>query len=419
VSLKKIISRTDYKTFAGPDWPSLDDIIAGIPSKDLSIQSEVDEFVAMMKQTYSEITITGEVQAKNNQQRQNQIFFDKHYHGRPGCRVPWNTMSVTNNGEVFVCSCSSWVPISVGNILHATDIYDILNSKSAQRIRQEISASRYFYCNNQICNFFGKVNPVDYQSVPQTDDHTPIEWIEQDQSTVSSIPINLIFEFDYTCNFRCPSCRTELVNNNKHHVIRPINDQIAYKIKHLVIDQIQSQPVQITWGGGEPFISDVYLELLEYILSTGKQNIRHVIHTNGSYLKSKSEMLKKLLPTLDELRISFDAATEETYKKIRVNGQWNQLLENVQWVQDMIQQNQLSLKIRADFVVQIDNYKEIPAFVKLCEQLGITAINFQKMWNWGTWPAGVFAEKNVYNPDHPQYDELVEIFAQSDREILF
>jgi MoaA/NifB/PqqE/SkfB family radical SAM enzyme len=119
------------------------------------------------------------------------------------------------------------------------------------------------------------------------------------------------------------------------------------------------------------------------------------------------------------LRISFDAATEETYKKIRVNGQWNQLLENVQWLQGLIQQNQYPLKITADFVVQLDNYKEIPAFVKLCEQLGIATINFQKMWNWGTWPAEVFAEKNIYNPDHPQYNELVEIFKQSDRKILF
>lgn len=418
MSLKKIISWADYKTFAGPDWPSLDDIISGVPSQDLSIQNEVDEFVAMMKQTYSEITLSGEILAKNNQQRQNQIFFDKNYHARPGCQVPWTTMSVNSNGEVFLCSCSSWVPVSAGNILNAADIYDILNSESAQRIRQEINAGRYFYCNNQICSFFGKINPTDYQSTPQTD-HAPMSWVNQDQSMVSSIPRNLIFEFDYTCNFRCPSCRTDLVNNNKHHVIRPINDQIVSKIKHLVIDQIQSQPVEITWCGGEPFISDVYSELMEYILSTGKQNIRHVIQTNGSYLKAKSETLNKLLPTLDTLRISFDAATEETYKKIRVNGQWNQLLENIQWLQDLIQQNQYPLKITADFVVQLDNYKEIPAFIKLCENLGITVINFQKMWNWGTWPAEVFAEKNIYNPNHPHYDELVEIFKQSDREILF
>jgi len=418
MNLRKIVSPADYKTFAGPDWPSFNDVVNRVPSQDPLIQDEVNQFLAMMEQTYAEITLSGDVLTKSNQQRQNQIFFDKNYHANPSCRVPWDTMSVASNGEVFMCNCSSWLPVPVGTILHATDIYDILNSESAQRIRQEIGAGRYFYCNNQICSFFGKVDPNEYQSIPHPA-HKPIEWAKQDQSIISSIPRNLIFEFDYTCNFRCPSCRTELINNNKHHVIRPINDQIVHKIKQLVIDQIQSQPVEITWCGGEPFISDVYSQLLEYILSTGKQNIRHVIQTNGSYLKAKSDMLIKLLPTLNTLRISFDAATEETYKKIRVNGQWNQLLENVQWVQGVIKQNQYALTIAADYVVQLDNYKEIPAFVKLCEQLEITTINFQKMWNWGTWPQEIFAKKNIYNPDHPQYNELVEIFKQSNREILF
>ena len=418
MNLKKIISQSDYRTFAGPDWPSLDDVISGIPAANPAIQKEVNEFVGIMKQTYSEITIDGSTLANNNQQRQKQIFFDKNYHEHPRCQVPWNTMGVNNNGEVFVCSSPSWIPKFVGNILYVDDIYKVLNSESAQLIRQEIVAGRYFYCNNQICGFFGQVSPAKYLSDPQSD-HIPLEFVSQDQLLVSEIPKNLIFDFDYTCNFRCPSCRTELINNNKHHVIRPINNQIVTKIKHLVIDQIQSQPVEIRWCGGEPFISDVYIELLEYILATGKQNIKHIIQTNGSYLQSKSDMLEKLLPTLQELRISFDAATEETYKKIRVNGQWNQLLDNVRWLQDIIQKKQHPLRLTADFVVQLDNYKEIPMFVELCDQLGMTKVNFQKMWNWGTWPTEVFDQNNIYNPDHPQYNELVEIFKQVDRKILF
>lgn len=418
MNLKKIIGLSDYKTFAGPSWPSLDDIISGIPAADPLIQKEVEEFVDMMKQTYFDITIDGTILANNNQQRQKQIFFDKNYHEHPICHVPWNTMGVNNNGEVFICSSPSWIPKFVGNILHADDVYDVLNSESAQRIRQEIIAGRYFYCNNQICNFFGQVDPKKYHSAPQLD-HQPLEFVSQEQLLVSEIPKNLIFDFDYTCNFRCPSCRTDLINNNKHHVIRSINDQIVTKIKHLVIDKIQSQPIEIRWGGGETFISDVYVELLEYILATNKQNIKHIIQTNGSYLRSKSEMLEKLLPTLQELRISFDAATEATYKKIRINGQWNQLLENVKWVQHIIEKNQHPLRLTADFVVQLDNYKEIPAFVKLCDQLGINKINFQKMWNWGTWPTEIFDQKNIYNPDHPQYNELVEVFKLADRKILF
>ena len=237
--------------------------------------------------------------------------------------------------------------------------------------------------------------------------------------TVLQIPKNLIFDFDYTCNFKCPSCRTELINNNKHHIIRPTNNRLVEKIKHLIIDNIQSQPVEIRWCGGEPFISDVYEELFEYISNTNKHNIQHIIQTNGSYLKSKADMLKRLLPTVKELRISFDAATPETYQKIRVNGDWDLLIENVCWTKKLIDQLQIKTSLTADFVVQLDNYKEIPAFVQLCKDLGIKHINFQKMWNWGTWAQPVFDSKNVYDSAHPLYNDLKNTFEKINRKILF
>jgi hypothetical protein len=67
-------------------------------------------------------------------------------------------------------------------------------------------------------------------------------------------------------------------------------------------------------------------------------------------------------------------------------------------------------EIVADFVVQVDNYKEIPQFVELCNQLGIKRINWQKMWNWGTWPQNEFDQKNIYNSKHPDYNELAKVF---------
>jgi sulfatase maturation enzyme AslB (radical SAM superfamily) len=202
-------------------------------------------------------------------------------------------------------------------------------------------------------------------------------------------------------------------------VIRPINNRIVEKIKHLIIDKINTQPVEIRWCGGEPFISEVYLELFDYIIDSKKHNIQHIIQTNGSYLKSKSHMIEKLLPTIKELRISFDAATAETYGKIRVNGDWDLLIDNVRWTKALIDQHNAPVQLTADFVVQLDNYKEIPAFVQLCNDLGIEHINFQKMWNWGTWPQHVFDDKNIYNSEHLLYNELTDTFNKTGRKILF
>jgi molybdenum cofactor biosynthesis enzyme MoaA len=180
----------------------------------------------------------------------------------------------------------------------------------------------------------------------------------------------------------------------------------------MIIDQIQSQQVEIRWCGGEPFISEVYLNLMEYCVASGK-NIQHIIQTNGSYLQKKADLFTKLLPTLKELRVSFDAATAATYAVTRTNGQWHTLLDNVRWARDTIRTQHAPTKLTADFVVQADNYQEIPAFVELCHSLEIDQINFQKMWNWGTWSQAEFDAKNIYNPQHSDYAKLVAVFEQA------
>ena len=120
-------------------------------------------------------------------------------------------------------------------------------------------------------------------------------------------------------------------------------------------------------------------------------------------------VVQALLPYIKELRISFDAGTAETYSNIRVNGNWKKLLSNVQYIRQLIDANQYHTKLTADFVVQADNYREIPAFVELCKTLGINNFNLQKMWNWGTWDMKTFKQKNVYDETHPEYPELVKI----------
>lgn len=410
VPLKNAISQADYKEFAGPDWPSYQAVLHGDTGSDPVIQQEVQDFLRMMQENYSALTLPGAVVATANQQRQRQVFFDKQYLG-PHCTVPWETLGINRNGDVFICSSPSWIPRFVGNILECTSIYDVLNSEQAQSIRQEILAGRYTYCNSRICSAFAKIPKHNYkQSGPEIEPHP----VTSDQRLlVTQIPKNIIFDFDYTCNFRCPSCRTEVINNNKHHVIRDINNKIVAAIKTQVIDKIQDQPVEIRWAGGEPFISEPYLELIDYIVCAQRSNIQHIIQTNGSYLQKKAQLITALLPTVREMRVSFDAATEQTYQQIRVNGQWDQLLSNVKWLKQEIARANPNTVLSADFVVQRANYKEIPAFVGLCRELGIKRVNWQKMWNWGTWPQSEFDYNNVYDTDHELYQDLVAHFAQA------
>jgi MoaA/NifB/PqqE/SkfB family radical SAM enzyme len=418
--LIKIINPKDYRIMAGPDWPAIREIAQGNHGPTEFIQNEIREFIADQIYKYEQYHLKpADTLAQANQQRQAQVFYNKQASNIIGCTVPWNTMGVNTRGDVYICQSPSWVPKYVGNIQETTDIYTVLNSITARQIRAEILAGSYYYCNNRICGHFSQINPGRYNSTVEADSYVPITQVDDSRYQVKQIPKHLIFDFDYTCNLACPSCRTQIINWNKDPVQRPTNDSIATKIKQLIVDQITTETIDIRWCGGELFISDVYLDLIDYIVSKNNSQIKHIIQTNGSYLHKNIDLLTRLLPTVTELRISFDAADPATYAMVRRHGQWQQLLDNVRLVRKLIDNNQFETRLVADFVVQLDNYKEIPAFVELAKNLGIDNINFQKMWNWGTTSQAEFESNNVYNPDHPEYELLKEQFRLAGRQIKY
>ena len=352
------------------------------------------------------INIVDYHQRKNN----SQIIFTKNIPNHiPKCPHPWNSMVVDQNGLVYLCVSPAWLPKSIGSILDYDNIYDLLNSYEARAIRSEIDLNRYSYCNNKICEYLS--NRVDIIETEETLVLTEEQFTES--SRVNTLPTSITFAFDYTCNFKCPSCRVDIINNNSGKVFKS-NQLLVEKIKSVLLDNYKdfTNQVIINWAGGEPFVSKAYLSLWKHISLLGNNNIRNIIQTNGSYLKKRSKLLNDFLPYVDAFRISFDAGTPNTYKDIRVNGDWNSLLENSKFIKKLIDQSGFNIKIISDFVTQLDNYKEIPNYISITKSLGFDKTNINKMWNWGTWTMDEFEKLNVTNPQHPHYKDLVNILIE-------
>jgi len=335
-----------------------------------------------------------------------QILFDKQVRGHK-CTAPTQQMVVNQNGLTYICPSPAWLPKSIGSVLDYTDFFDLLNSYEARQIRSEIDLGRYSYCNHKICNFFNN------QNIKVTESSDPVPLLTDDQFTttslVTTLPYEICFDFDYTCNFKCPSCRTDIINNNLGPA-KLANDRIVEKIKHVILDKYieTNTPLHLRWAGGEPFVSHAYSELWEYISNNGKY-FSHTIQTNGSYLKKRKDILTKMFPTILELRVSFDAGTKETYEKIRLNGIWEDLLDNCEFVVQLKTKYGFKTNLQTDFVVQYDNFREIPAYINLAKQLGFTHIRLSRMWNWDTWSTDEFNKLNVTDSNHPCYTELLEI----------
>jgi MoaA/NifB/PqqE/SkfB family radical SAM enzyme len=132
-----------------------------------------------------------------------------------------------------------------------------------------------------------------------------------------------------------------------------------------------------------------------------------------------------------ELRVSVDAATKETYENVRRPGRWEVIRENLTAIGEMskagkfrrnrfaggMQSVSSDLFLNAKdpvsfvlaFVVQSANFREMPAFVKMAEEVGADVVMFQKYYSFGHEGAEVFSAKDVATPAHPEHEQLQAI----------
>lgn len=65
------------------------------------------------------------------------------------------------------------------------------------------------------------------------------------------------------------------------------------------------------------------------------------------------------------------------------------------------------------FVVQKNNYHQIEDFIHFAERMEADIVEFQQIANWGTFSDEEFSERNVLNPQHPEYQEAYSILVKA------
>ena len=98
------------------------------------------------------------------------------------------------------------------------------------------------------------------------------------------------------------------------------------------------------------------------------------------------------------LTVSIDAATRETYEKVRRGGNFDVLRKNMEFASKLRKDGNLSY-FRINFVVQSENYKEMIDFVEWGVELGVDEVFFSKVLNWGTYTSEEFKEISMMEED--------------------
>lgn len=295
------------------------------------------------------------------------------------CNLPFIFMEVFQAGAATCCP--SWNKIGVVE----KEIKGVWNSEEFCRARKEIQeGNKYAYCR-EIC-------PNYYKQPSRT--QTALEHIR--------------LSFDETCNIMCQTCRPERIVTDQEFVqerFDQIRDCFGETLKGIELS-----------GSGDPIASPVFRKwLLNFKREDFPKLQRIHLHTNALLLTEKfwnqlPEEVQRMIRTID---ISVDAATKETYEKIRRGGSWDTLQENLNFLKTLNKQHTFC------FVIQQDNYTQIWDFyVKFKEMFGFgTKILYQQVFNWGRISEEEFKRQDVFSNEECREElrrQLLKVVGRKD-----
>ncbi len=318
------------------------------------------------------------------------------------CPMPFTQLSTGYKGDAFTCCCPAWVPFSVGNVLDAPSADAVWNSDVAAEIRRSIHDGDFSYCSRMLCSYIAA------QKLPLKSEITdPLlrRYIDQRSVVLEEVPQMVELNHDPTCNLACPSCRTEIIAAKAEE-----QDLYAESARRVILPLLRKVDGQsYISGGGEAFASKHYRSILHALNRSEYPDLYLHLITNGLLITAERwSQFPDLPEMIDILSVSIDAARAETYERLRRPGKWPLLMKNLELMAEMRRSGSIR-RLQINFVVQEENFREIPEFVALGTRLGVDSIWFQRLTNYGAYGEGAFAKADVTSPVHPKHPELLGI----------
>jgi len=186
-------------------------------------------------------------------------------------------------------------------------------------------------------------------------------------SDASFLPVRITIETTNACNLRCPMCQI-------HRPVIPVHFSIEriYSIAEEIFPTLRVlHPTTL----GEPLCYPEFSSLIDLLR---QYNVKLDLTTNGTLFTADWSAL--LLPLLEDVKFSVDAADPNLLQRIRPGVDWDTLFANIRDFlslrKRMFPQRHTGASPTCSFQMTLmkQNYLELPAMVTLASELGIDAV---------------------------------------------
>jgi radical SAM protein with 4Fe4S-binding SPASM domain len=184
-----------------------------------------------------------------------------------------------------------------------------------------------------------------------------------------NLPRNVYLEVTNRCNLKCRACilyrgSWESTRDVTHDELVHITDQLP-QIERIALH-----------GIGEPLLNP---ELPAMIRHLKNRNAFVFFNSNGILLDEKRQN-ELIDASLDEVRISLDAANHQDYKAMRDSDRFEQIVSNLRSFVKRMQRRRASCPaLSLWYLGTRENINALPKFVRLAADIGVNQVYLQRL----------------------------------------
>ena len=182
-------------------------------------------------------------------------------------------------------------------------------------------------------------------------------------------PVCLYLETTNRCNLLCTTCPRTYAE------LEPPAD-MSWELFTRIVDQVPEAKRVVLHGVSEPMLVKDLPRMVRYLKERGAYVL---FNTNGTLLNDRNGRAM-IDAGLDELRVSLDASTRESYLAIRGKDYFDRILRNVRAFRDLQErEGHLTPRVSAWLTGLKETLPELPAFVRIAAGLGVKEVYLQRL----------------------------------------
>jgi MoaA/NifB/PqqE/SkfB family radical SAM enzyme len=182
-------------------------------------------------------------------------------------------------------------------------------------------------------------------------------------------PVCLYLETTNRCNLLCTTCPRTFED------LEPPAD-MSWELFTSIVDQFPRIARVVLHGVGEPMMVRSLPRMIRYLKDRG---VYVLFNTNGTLLTQRAG--RELVNSgLDELRVSLDAATPQSFVRVRGRDFFTRILRNVRAFTRLQRELECPTPRVSLWLTGLkETLAELPAFVRLAHEIGVFEVYLQRL----------------------------------------